>query len=182
MQENETNVPVENEDISVVPDYMKTCIELSLNMALKEGELRDRCFHLLSGGVVFGICIGELPDSFLVFGSARLISESGKIDGKPFSKKIIRLIRTAVAFISIPDPEHRYYYFRWLKKQFGSSDFFDKDRRDIIEKYVYAYENSKTKVEQSAAPEDDDMPVEGESASPGGPDSFWAPYESTEFH
>lgn len=186
MQEIENNVPVEeNEDeLKIVPEYMKTCIQLSVNTELEENEVRDRCFHLLSGGAIFGMLIGELSDSFLVSNSCQLVSESGKVSGKPFARsKIIRLFRNSIAFISVPDKEHRYYYFNWLKKQFeGQEEFFNKDRRDIIEKYVYAYANSKPKVSQTAAPEDDELPVEEKSASPGSPDSFWSPFTSTEFH
>lgn len=186
MQEIDKNAPVQESEVDDehIPEYMKTCIQLSINESLGEKEVRDRCFHLLSGGAIFGICIGELPDSFLVSSSCQLVSESGKIDGKPFARaKVIRLFRNSIAFISIPDKEHRYYYFKWLKKQFADhSEFFNKERRDIIEKYVYAYENSKTKVEQSDVPEDDVQDVEEESASMIGPNSFWSIHNSTEFH
>ena len=185
MQEDIKNVPVENANETNLTEYMKTCVELSVNMTLQPGELRDRCFHLIGGGAVFGICIGELPDSFLVSSSCQLVSDAGKIDGKPFSRaKIIRLIRSAVAFISIPDAEYRYLYYRWLKKQFtDQSDFFDQERRDIIEKFVYAYENRDAKkAEQS---ENDGTGLDQESKKEGFGESdrsFWSIYRTNSFH
>lgn len=184
MQDTDNKVPTqEDENEKALPEYMKLCAELSLNMALGESELRERVFHLITGTAVFGICIGELEDSFLVALPTQLVSESDKIDGKPFSKgKIIRLIRSSIAFISIPEPEHRYYYFRWLKRQFTTlPSFFTQDRRDIVNDFVYAYDNRNTnKVEQKD--QKTEVPkVEDESAK-GSSDSFWSSYQSTEFH
>lgn len=186
MQEIDKDTPVQEGELETkdIPEYVKSCVQLSLSGSIAENEVRDRCFHLLSGGAIFGICLGELDDSFLVSYSCQLVSESGKVDGRPFARaKVIRLFRTAIGFISIPDKEHRYHYFRWLKKQFHiQPEFFNKERRDIIEKYVYAYENSKTKVEQTNVPVDSVRDDGDGSASLIGPDSFWSIHNSTEFH
>jgi hypothetical protein len=185
VQETKNNVPVkENDAEDTLPEHIKLCAELSLSISLGDNEIKDRVFHLLGGTAVFGVCIGELDDSFLVAASCQLVSENGKVDGKPFSRsKIIRLMRTSVTFITIPESEHRYYFYKWLKKQFTNlPSFFSQDRRDIVENFVYAYENRNThKVEQN----DDqisDEPELQEDNTKGSDDSFWSPYTSMEFH
>jgi hypothetical protein len=187
VQEIDHNVPEEENESKEqkLPEYMKVCAELSLNMNLTDGEIRDRCFHMLGGGSVFGVCIAELNDSFLVASAAQLVNENGIIDGRPFSRsKVIRLMRNGIGFISIPDPDHRYFYYRWLKKQYtGLPSFFSEDRRDIIDQFVYNYENRDTTiVKQDEDQMSNEKPfVESDNVKVSA-DSFWSPYTSTEFH
>jgi hypothetical protein len=184
--EDNDNVPIvknEKEEFEI-PEYVKMCAELSVDVASREGEIEAKVFHLITGTAIFGICVGEIRDSFLVAMPAQLVSENGKIDGKAFTKgRIIRLIRSSIAFVSIPEPDHRYYYYKWLKKQYTSlPSFFSKSRCDIVDKFVYAYENrsSKNTEEHNEEPEDG-FELEADDSS-GSPDSFWSIYRSTEFH
>jgi hypothetical protein len=185
VQEIIKNVPtIENDNNEQeVPEYLRICAGLSLNMTMAEDEVRDRAFHMLTGSVVFGMLVAELTDSFLIAASCILISENGKVDGKPFARaKILRMMKTSVAFISAPEPEHKNYYYKWLKKQYTSlPSFFSQGRRDIIDNFVYNYENRSKPIEQN---EDqiEEAPELAEESTKGSADSFWSPYSSTEFH
>lgn len=187
VQESKDKILIEQGDADKkLPEYLKVAAELSLSISLSDDEVRDRVFHLINGTVVFGICIAELPDSFLIASPSQLISEDGRIDGKAFSSaKIIRLIRSGVAFMAIPTTEHRYYYYRWLKQQFTTlPDFFSQDRRDIISEFVYAYENrsQSKKSEQTEDQANKSTPEVEADFSKGSADSFWSPFLSKEFH
>lgn len=187
VQDIKDNAPVQESEVDgdKVPEHIKLCAELSLSMSLNEGVLKDRVFHLLGGTAVFGICLGELDDSFLVASSCQLVSDNGKVDGKPFARgKVIRLMRGSVAFITIPENDHRYLYYKWLKKQFATlPSFFSQDRRDIVNDFVYAYDNRNTtkQVEQNEDQNSGEPSVDGSDAK-GDSDSFWSPYISMEFH
>ena len=92
----------ENDD-DMPPEYLQQCAELSINPPLRKDEIRARCFHLVGGTVIFGVCIAELPDSFLVSSPAVLTSTEGEVEGKAIgSSNIIRLIKSGVSFVSIP--------------------------------------------------------------------------------
>lgn len=187
VQEDTNNVPIlENEKEEFdIPEYVRMCADLSVDIASREDQIEARVFHLITGTAIFGVCVGEIKDSFLVAVPAQLVSENGKVDGKPFTKgRVIRLIRSSIAFVSIPEPDHRYYYYKWLKKQFTSlPSFFSQERRDIVDKFVYAYEHrsDQTQKEQTEDSEQEGLALEEDSAK-GSPESFWYPYKSTEFH
>lgn len=185
VQEDTNNVPIlENEKEEFdIPEYVRICADLSVDIASREDQIEARVFHLITGTAIFGVCVGEIKDSFLVAVPAQLVSENGKVDGKPFTKgRVIRLIRSSIAFVSIPEPDHRYYYYKWLKKQFTSlPSFFSKERKQIIDDFVYNYENRSKQIEQNEE-SDFDGPELEEGGSKGSPESFWSPYKSTEFH
>lgn len=182
MQDKESKV-VEVETEDSIPEHVRLVAELSLSVS-EPGQIKARVFHLLGGSAVFGMILGEIDDSFMVGLPCQLVSENGKVNGKPFARgKVIRLVRNSVSFVTIPDGEHKAYYFKWLQKQFVNlPSFFSQERRDIVNDFVYAYDNrNNVKVEQVEDSESDALEPEENNALGSG-DNFWSPYQSTEFH
>jgi len=186
VQEIDKNVPDKEDEkkIQELPEYMKLCAELTLSSTVNESEIGAKVFHLITGTAVFGVCLAELKDSFFVAMPCQLVSDAGKVEGKPFTKaKVIRLIRSSIAFVSIPESDHKYYYYRWLRKQFNSlPSFFSEARRDIVEQVVYNYENRDANRAKQNEDQLEDIPEVEDDSAEGSPDSFWSPYQSTEFH
>jgi hypothetical protein len=185
VQENNIDVPTEENEVTdyEIPEYVRLCAELSVDIVLTDERADARIFHLASGSAIFALCIGDIKDSFLVAMPAQLVSENGKVDGKPFTKgKVIRIFKSSLAFVSIPEAEVRNYYYKWLKKNYDSlPSFFSQERRDSIENFVYAFENRSKQAEEQHEDQNDGYRLE-DGDTGGSPDSFWSPYTSREFH
>lgn len=108
-------VEVESDDDEDLPTFIKDMNGLVLAEPLAEDDVGDRCFSLLGGRVIFGIVLGELVDSFLVALASTLVNNGKEVEGKLITATpVIRLFKSGVAFVSTPELEHRYLYYRHI--------------------------------------------------------------------
>lgn len=172
----------ENNDLKEVgtqqtADTTLSEVESLLNTKpLASDDVGDRCFSLLGGRVIFGLLVGEVHDSFLVALASTLISNDGRIEGKLLTASpVIRLFKNGVAFMSTPELEHRYLYYRHITQLTGSlPEFFNSERMAKIESLVAAG-SPEEQLNRSTSPSDS---ATGEDANPG----LFSPYYSTTRH
>jgi hypothetical protein len=126
-------------------------------VCIEPDEVGDRCFSLLGGRVIFGLLIGEIEDSFLVALASSLVSTDGIIDGKLLTTSpVIRLFKNGVAFMSIPESEHRVLYYKHiLRLTEYLPEFFTPERFAKIEETI-AIESVVENVNQPLSSPDSD--------------------------
>lgn len=165
------------------PKYLRQCADLAINMPLGPEELRARCFHLIGGTVIFGLCIAELPDSYLAATPSVLTSSNGDVEGKGIgASEVIRLKKSGISFVSLPTDEHKYYYYRWLKRRHKyECDIFTQERREIIDKFLYTYEN-RNSTSKSSQDKNTSVDKEVQAKSGANSDSFWIPSDGKMRH
>jgi hypothetical protein len=126
-----------------VPLFIRDLKSLTNLDTMPEFEIGDRCYSLLGGRVVFGIQLGELPDSFLVALPATLHSEDGgeTINGKLLTASpVIRLMKNGVAFMTIPEIEHQYHYFKFIQPLEGLlPGYFNETRKALMKEAIELY-------------------------------------------
>ncbi|MNK09940.1 hypothetical protein D3C87_279490 [compost metagenome] len=156
------------------PDYLRQCADLAVNLPLAKDEIRARCFHLIGGSVIFGICIAELPDSYLVSTPAVLTSNNGDVDAKAVgASNVVRLAKAGTSFISLPADDHKFYYYRWLERTHKfECDIFTQERCAVIKQFLYNYKNRGQSVSSEFEPERK-AETEDRSKSGAKSDSFW---------
>jgi hypothetical protein len=178
---NKTDSTISEMEKKELPQWVKRCAELSMGTASSGDQIRDRAFHLIGGTVMFGICMAELEDSFLVGLPAVLVADGNTVEGREFSaSNIIRLMRSSIIYMNIPENPYKMYYFKFLMKNFDEiPDFFEKDRRDIITNFVHNYESRPKEPDVEGFEEIDIIDHENAGASP---DSFWSSHNSKEIH
>lgn len=123
------------DELAAIPEFLKDMSSLVTVDPIPADEIGDRCFSLLGGRVVFGILLAELPDSFLVALASSLVSDGNTVEGKLLTASpVIRLFKNGVAFMSTPEPEHRYYYYRHINQlRDKMPGFFNPTRVEKIE-------------------------------------------------
>lgn len=178
---NKTDSDIPEKEKKELPQWVKRCAELSMGTSLSDDQIRDRAFHLIGGSVMFGICITELSDSFLVGMPAVLVADGNKIEGREFSaSNIIRLMRSSVIYMNIPENPYKAHYYRFLTSRFEElPDFFEEDRRDIVKNFVHNYDNRSKEPQVEGFEEIDIIDHENAGVSP---DSFWSSHNSKEIH
>lgn len=156
------------------PDYLRQCAALAINMPLAKDEIRARCFHLIGGSVIFGMCVAELPDSYLIAIPAVLTSNNGEVDGKSVgASNIIKLMKAGTSFMSLPTDEYKFYYFRWIERTHKfECDIFTQERRAVIKQFLYNYKNRNQPVD-SEIRKDKVVETEDRYKSGAKSDSFW---------
>jgi hypothetical protein len=126
-----------------VPLFIRDLKSLTNLDTMPEFEVGDRCYSLLGGRVVFGLQLGELPDSFLVALPATLHSEDGgeTINGKLLTASpVIRLMKNGVAFMTIPEVEHQYHYFKFIRPlEELLPGYFNQARSTLMDKAIELY-------------------------------------------
>jgi hypothetical protein len=126
-----------------LPFFIRDLKSLTNLDTMPEFEVGDRCYSLLGGRVVFGIQLGELLDSFLVALPTTLHSEDGgvTINGKLLTASpVIRLMKSGVAFITIPEFEHQYHFFRFIQPlEDLLPGYFNPARKTIMAKAIELY-------------------------------------------
>lgn len=149
---NDSSVIVE-EKIDM-PLFIRDLKSLTVTEVASEFEIGERCYSLLGGRVVFGIQLGELTDSFLVALPSTLHSEDGgeTINGKLLTASpVIRLMKNGVAFVTMPEVEHQYHYFKFIQPlQDILPGYFNEARQTLIKEAIELY-NGKAGTSSSLA-------------------------------
>lgn len=167
---------VEAEDTGPLPDYIGDMARLCRMEPLSHDDVGDRCFYMNSGKVIFAILVGELADSFLVTLPSTLISTGKEVVGKLVtSAPTIRLMKSSIAFVSMPEPEHKHLYYKHIITLVHMVPGFFNDERAEVIKEVISKEIPREKMEQLAAPGRSAQPQEGDDEDEDeGPDRRWA--------
>ena len=80
-------------------------------------SIGERCFSLTTGRAVFGVCVAELTDSFLVAMPAILQNDGTSIVGKSLvTEPMIRIYKGNIVYSSLVQPAHRYHYYEYLEE------------------------------------------------------------------
>lgn len=163
-------------EIAELPSYIRDMGCLVRSEPIARDDVGDRCFSLLGGRVIFGLLLGEFHDSFLVALASSLVSDGRDIEGKLMTASpVIRLFKNGVAFMSVPEPEHRYYYYRHISRLTGMMPgFFNAERTAKIEKTISDW-NERMKLNRFNSPSDSAQEEEGSPV-------LFAPYDSTTRH
>ena len=134
-------VDVGNFEVPLFIRDMKSLVNLD---GIPDTEVGERCYSLLGGRVIFGIQLAEMIDSFLVALPSTLHSEDGgtTIDGKLLTASpVIRLMKNGVAFVTIPELEHQYHYFKFIKSLMGLlPGYFNETRTSNINESIETWE------------------------------------------
>lgn len=164
---------VEADDSSEFIDHLSRLVD---DQAIAEDDVGDRCFSLLGGKVIFGILLAELPDSFLVALASSLVSDGKEISGKLLTASpVMRLFKYGIAFMTTPELEHKFYYYRHISQlAWKMPGFFNPERMAEIEKTIAAWTSLETLNRLTSPSGSADVA----GANPGLP----APYASTTRH
>ena len=85
--------------------------------------------------MIFVLVLKELEDSFLVLLASTLTSDGSYVDGKLLTERpMMRLFKSNITFMSDPEPDHRFYYFRHLAKYIDKvPEFFTPERKAFLD-------------------------------------------------
>lgn len=154
-------VVVDSSESQETPLFLRDMKALIEQTPISSDDVGERCFSLLGGRVVFGLLFAELSDSFLVGLASTLVSDGHEIDGKLLTASpVIRLLKSGVAFVSIPELEHQYYYFRHIRRLTGTlPGYFTPVRLQKIGEAISMWkEREKTgRLLSSSEPEQESM-------------------------
>jgi hypothetical protein len=116
----------------------------------------DRQFNLVNGRTIFGVVFEETDDAFLILRPTMLTSETedGPIDGKLIVHgPMIRLMKTSVVLITIPDAYHRYHYYKFLLKiKNKSQQLFSEEVLSAILESVEEFESKRKSPSRAKTP------------------------------
>jgi hypothetical protein len=153
----ETTEPAElsvtSEPVRAVKEYpayvkaMLSLVEKNPDRVGRNPIVEDRCFMMTSGRAIFGFCLAELSDSFLVGLASTLQSEDGTIDGKMItSNPVLRIFKSSVNFVAIPEFEHKYYFYRYaLDHTEFMEEYFTDERIEYMLGVINRWESTPKK-------------------------------------
>ena len=123
-----------------IPDakYWTEIIQLSVIREYGDEEVRERAFYTVGGIVLYGLCVAELPDSFLVGLPASFTKDEvgHYVVHQAVPHQVTRLLKTSVSMVGFCTPMLREIYFKYLMTLPEECDLLSDKRREYLLKEI----------------------------------------------